>query len=110
MAEIGLFGCIPLLILITYLVIRYLRGQHDIRLTNHMFIGCIGVIILACMDSPFMSPAVGLSFFIIFFIALRWADLSRNKVDEVDAKPDLIIDPIKRSLPFFTKDYNEKFK
>lgn len=110
MAEIGLFGCLPLLILIATLVIRYLRGQHDIRLTNHMFIGCTGVIILAFMDSPFMSPAVCLSFFIVFFTALRWGDLSRNKVDEVDAKPELIIDPSERSMPFFTKDYNEKFK
>jgi O-antigen ligase len=110
LAEIGIIGCLPLCILIAYLVIRYLRGQHDIHLTNHLMIGCIGCICLACFDSPFMSPAVGLSFFIIFFSALRWADLSRNRVDEVDAKPDLVTHESKRSVPFHTKKYSEKFK
>ena len=57
-----------------------------------------------------MSPAVCLSFFIVFFAALRWGDLSRNQVDKVDAKPDLIIDQSKRSVPFFTKDDDEQFK
>ena len=110
LAEIGLLGCLPLIILIASLIIRYLRGRHDIRLTNHMLMGCIGVILLACVDSPFMSPAVCLSFFIVFFAALRWGDLSRNQVDKVDAKPDLIIDQSKRSVPFFTKDDDEQFK
>ena len=110
LAEIGIIGCLPLCILIAYLVIRYLKGQHDIHFTNHLMIGCIGCIIFACFDSPFMSPAVSLSFFIIFFTALRWADLSRNKVDEVDAKPDLVTHENKRTVPFNTKQYNEKFK
>jgi len=57
-----------------------------------------------------MSPAVTLSFFVIFFSALRWADLSRNRVDEVDAKPDLIVHESKRSVPFHTKKYQETFK
>ncbi len=109
-AEIGILGCLPLGILIIYLVIRYLRGQHDIHLTNHLLVGCVGCIILACFDSPFMSPAVCLSFFIIFFSALRWADLSRNRVDEVDTKPDLIIHEDHRTVPFHTKKYDEKFK
>lgn len=110
LAEIGLIGCLPLLILIVTLVIRYLRGRHNIRLTNHLLIGCIGVSLLACLDSPFMSPAVSLSFFIVFFAALRWADLSRNQVDQVDTKLDLIIDPSQRKVPFFTEDHEEKSK
>ncbi|CAA6679059.1 MULTISPECIES: O-antigen ligase [unclassified Lentimonas] len=110
LAEIGIVGCLPICILILYLVVRYLRGQHDIHLTNHLLIGCIGYIIFAGFDSPFMSPAVSLSFFIIFFSALRWADLSRNRVDEVDAKPDLIVHENKRSLPFHNKKYHETFK
>ena len=110
LAEIGLLGCLPLIILIAILGIRYLRGRHDIRLTNHMLMGCVGVILLAYFDSPFMSPAVCLSFFIVFFAALRWGDLSRSQVDKVDTKLDLIIDPSERSMPFFTKDYDEKFK
>jgi hypothetical protein len=57
-----------------------------------------------------MSPAVFLSFFIIFFSALRWADLSRNRVDEVDTKPELIVHEDLRSVPFHTKEYEEEFK
>lgn len=109
-AEIGIIGCLPILILITYLVIRYFRGQHDIHLTNHLLIGCVGCLAFAVVDSPFMSPAVCFSFILIFFTALRWADLSRNKVDEVDTKPDLVTHESKRTKPFFTKQYQEKFK
>jgi hypothetical protein len=57
-----------------------------------------------------MSPAVSLSFFIIFFSALRWANLSRNRVDEVDTKPELIAHENLRSVPFHTEKYDEKFK
>jgi hypothetical protein len=110
LAEVGILGCLPLCLVIVYLVIRYLRGQHDIHLTNHLLIGCIGFTVFACFDSPFMSPTVTLSFFIILFSALRWADLSRNRVDEVDAKPDLIVHESKRSLPFHNKQYEEQFK
>ena len=110
LAEIGIVGCLPICILIIYLVVRYLRGQHDIHLTNHLFIGCIGCIIFAGFDSPFMSPAVSLSFFVILFSALRWADLSRNRVDEVDGKPDLIVHESKRTVPFHTQKYHEQFK
>jgi hypothetical protein len=110
LAEIGVLGCLPICILIIYLLIRYLRGRHDIHLSNYLFIGCIGCIILACFDSPFMSPAVSLSFFAIFFSALRWADLSRNRVDEVDTKPDLVTHENKRTVPFHNKKYHETFK
>jgi hypothetical protein len=58
-----------------------------------------------------MSPAVFFSFFTIFFIALRWAELSRNKIDEVDARrPRLVITNAKRRVPFFNKQYKEKEK
>ena len=110
LAEVGILGCLPLCILITYLVIRYVRGLHDIQLTNHLMIGCVGIIALAGLDSPFMSPATFLSFFVIFFSALRWADLSRNQVDEVDAKPDLVIHEDQRSVPFHTDPYEDQFK
>ena len=110
LAEVGILGCLPFCILIAYLSIRYFRGQHDIHLTNHMLLGCVGCIICACLDAPFMSPAVFLSFFIIFFSALRWANLSRNRVDEVDKKPELIAHENLRSVPFYTKKYDEKFK
>ena len=58
-----------------------------------------------------MSPAVYFSFFTIFFISLRWADLSRNKIDEVDARrPQLITAETERRVPFFNEQYKEKEK
>lgn len=110
LAEVGILGCLPFCILMAYLTIRYFKGQHDIHLTNHMLFGSLGCILCACFDTPFMSPAVFLSFFIILFSALRWADLSRNRVDEVDTKPELIVHEDLRSVPFYTKEYEEEFK
>lgn len=110
LAEVGIIGCLPISIVILSLIVRYFRGQHDIQLTNHLLIGITGCVIFASFDSPFMSPAVSLSFFLIFFAALRWADLSRNRVDEVDAKPNLVIHESKRTVPFHTQNYQEKFK
>lgn len=111
LAECGIVG---LLITITFLatfIIRYLRGKHDIRLTNHLFIGCAAVLLLAICDTPFMSPAVFFSFLTIFFSALRWAEISRNKIDEVDAsRPQLVTHESKRRVPFFNTQYQEKEK
>lgn len=106
-AEIGIVGLFLPALLFTYLLIRYVIGRHDIRLTNHLLIGCLGVGALALVDSPFMSPAVFFSFFVIFFSALRWADLSRNKVDEVDARPTLVLHPSERNVPFFAGEYKD---
>ena len=111
LAEIGVCGCLPLVLLPIWLVIRYfISGQQGMRLTNHMLLGCAAVLVLACVDSPFMSPAVCLSFLIVLFAALRWADLSRSQVDEVDAQPHLVIDPSKRRVPFFNQPQDNAFK
>jgi len=111
-AELGIIGAIVPIAVIVILIYRYIKEKPDINLTNHMMIGCVGVLILAFFDSPFMSPAVFLSFFVIFFSALRWADLSRSNVDEVDAKerPALVTPEAERRVPFFTKEYTEKEK
>ncbi len=111
-AEVGIVGIAIPLTAIVLLVYRYMKGKHDINLTNHMMCGCIGVTLLACCDTPFMSPAVFLSFFVVFFSALRWADLSRSKVDEVDAipRPALVTPEAERRIPFFTEEYQEKEK
>jgi O-antigen ligase len=110
-AEFGLIGLLTVICFFLYFMIRYLLGRHDIQLTNHLLVGCFAVLILSALDSPFMSPAVFFSFFVIFFSAMRWADLSRNKVDEVDAqKPQLVTPQSHRRVPFFTKHYREKEK
>ena len=111
LAEFGIFGALISLGFLIVFTLRYILRPHNIRLTNHLLIGCGSVLILALFDSPFMSPAVYFSFFTIFFISLRWADLSRNKIDEVDARrPQLITAETKRRVPFFNEQYKEKEK
>lgn len=111
LAEFGIFGCLVTLGVFIAFVLRYVRGKHNIRLTNHLSIGCGAVLVLACVDTPFMSPAVFVSFFVVFFCALRWGELSRNKVDEVDAaRPQLVTAESQRRVPFFNKPYEEKEK
>ena len=111
LAEFGVFGTLILLGFIISFTLRHILRPHNIRLTNHLLIGCGSVLLLALCDTPFMSPAVYFSFFTIFFIALRWADLSRNKIDEVDAhRPRLVTPEAKRRVPFFNEQYKEEEK
>jgi len=110
LAEFGLVGCAVCFFCIAYLLFRYLRRGADITLTNHLLLGSAAVLLLALVDTPFMSPAVFLSFCILAFSGLRWADLSRNKVDEVDARPSLITHPSERRVPFYTGPEKEVFK
>ena len=101
LAELGLWGVLPPLLLLAILIFRYLRGLCNIQLTNHLLIGCAAVILLAFFDNPFTSPTVFFSFFILLFSALRWADLSRNRADEVDATPPALVAPAsQRRTPF----------
>ena len=111
LAEFGVFGTLILLGFLIAFILRHILRPHNIRLTNHLLIGCGSVLLLTLFDTPLMSPAVYFSFFTIFFIALRWADLSRNKIDEVDAhRPHLITAETKRRVPLFNKQYEEEEK
>jgi hypothetical protein len=108
LAEFGLFGGLIALCILAAFILRYVRGRHNIHLTNHILIGCGAVLVLACVDTPFMSPAVFVSFWILFFSALRWAEVSRSKVDEVDAaRPQLVSPASQRRVPFFNKPYQD---
>lgn len=110
-AEIGLIGIIPSLVLIAVLIGRYLRGRHNVQFTNHLMLGLAAIVMLAFLDSPFMSPAVFFSFVMLFFVALRWADLTRNRADEVDApRPHLVTPHSLRRVPFHTKPTTDNLK
>lgn len=110
-AEIGLLGIIPSLVLIVVLVGRYLRDRHNIQLTNHLLVGLAATVLMAFLDSPFMSPAVFFSFVLLLFVALRWADLTRNRADEVDApRPTLVTPQSLRRVPFHTEPENHTIR
>ena len=112
LAEIGIVGVSIPAIILSVLVLKYIRFKSDVRTANHMLIGCVGVLVMACFDSPYMSPAVFFSFFIVLFSSARWADLSRSRVDEVDSyrRPQLVTPKTERRVPFFTGDYNNEEK
>jgi hypothetical protein len=84
LAELGLVGALCAAAIMIAILIRYFKGKADSSLTNHLLLGCGAVALLSIVDSPFMSPAVHLSFFVILFTALRWADLCQNEADQVD--------------------------
>jgi hypothetical protein len=108
LAEFGIFGYLVVLAILVALIGRYFLGRHHVLLSNHLLIGCAAVILLSFVETPFMSPAVFVSFIVILFSALRWAELSRNNVDEVDAsRPQLVTPESQRRLPFFNKPYED---
>ena len=90
-------------------MLEYLRERRNVVLSRHLLIGCAGVVVLAFFDSPFMSPAVFLSFFIVFFSAMRWAKISRIE-DSLDTKPRLVISDKERGVPIFTGEYKDVTK
>lgn len=109
LVEFGMVGALLAIVFLLGFLSRYFFGQHNIQLTNHLLVGCAAVLVLAIWDNPFMSPSVFFSFFLLFFTAMRWADLSRNKIDEVDAtRPRLVTPASERRLPFFNQPYKEK--
>ncbi|MGJ8641205.1 MAG: O-antigen ligase family protein [Opitutaceae bacterium] len=112
LAELGVIGTAVPILAVSILLYSYIKKKSEVRTTSHMLIGCGGVVAMAFLDTPYMSPAVFFSFFIVFFSALRWADLSRNRVDEVDAveRPALVTPEAERGVPFFTDEYQEKEK
>lgn len=110
-AELGMIGVIPSIILMVFLIGRYLRARHNIQFTNHLLIGLVATALLALLDSPFMSPAVFYSFVMLLFVALRWADVTRNRADEVDApRPHLVTPQSLRRVPFHTEAEDHHLK
>ena len=112
LAEFGIVGTAIPVIILSILLFHYFKEKIEVQTTNHMIIGCAGVLIMTFVDTPLMSPAVFLSFFVVLFSALRWAALSRNQVDEIDAieRPTLVTPEAERRVPFFTKTYTEEEK
>jgi len=111
LSELGVFGIFFPALLLIFLILRYLmKGRRDIQLTNHFLISFAAIVPLAFCDSPLMSPAVFFSFLVVFFVALRWADLTRNRIDEVDApRPSLVSPESERRVPFYTGPHEDRF-
>lgn len=110
LAEFGLVGSIPIILLFLWQLLRYFRGPNAQVLPNLLLAACFGIVLLSFVDSPFMSPAVFMSFLILFFSALRWTELSRASVDVVDTDTVVVTNSNLRKVPFYTGPKKEAFK
>lgn len=109
LSEFGLFGCLVIAAFILILSNRYFRKKEASTFTNHLLFACLSVVIIAAIDSPFMSPTVTLSFWVLFLSALRYATIEHNQVDEVDIEDTVMVSPPEaRRIPFFTREQHEK--
>ncbi|CAI8272876.1 MAG: Uncharacterised protein [Opitutia bacterium UBA7350] len=109
LSEIGLFGCLIIIAYLITLILRYWYRKKASCFCNNMLLAIAAVLIIACIDNPFMSPTVTLSFFIIFFSALRFAAIEQNKSDQVDIEMPRLVSPAsERKVPFFTGQQNNK--
>ena len=67
LAEFGIIGLLPAAVVFIWLLVHYFRGSTSFLLSKLLLLACFGVGLLAFVDSPFMSPAVFLSFLMLFF-------------------------------------------
>jgi O-antigen ligase len=109
LSEFGLFGCLAIVVFILTLAVRYFLSKKTQIFSNHLLIACLSVFIIALIDSPFMSPTVTLSFWVLFLCALRYGNIESTKVDEVDIEDAVMVSPASaRRVPFFTGAQDEK--
>jgi len=102
-AEIGIVGCAALVGAIGYAVGAYLvTGKFAYRFANALMLGPLFLAAFAAIDSPTMSPAVVLTFWMMLFSAARWTTLSRLDTEAIDPGPTLIAPPSMRRVPFHT--------
>lgn len=109
LSEFGLFGCLALFVFMLLLSMRYLCGKLKSSFCNDLLLTSLAILFISAIDNPFMSPPVTISFWIVFFSALRHADIERKQVDQVDIEPPRFVSPAsERRLPFFTGENKEK--
>jgi O-antigen ligase len=109
-SEFGLFGIVLIVALLGGLFVRYLKVSSKHPLSKYMLFGCIGLIGLSFVDTPFYSPAVFFSFWIILLSAIRWTDLNSNDADQVDARVVVVADESERKVPVFKGHHPEKLR
>lgn len=99
-AELGIAGCLPLLLLAIVLLIRRRRKLPEAGFSRHLLLGCLGLFALAFVDTPFMSPAVFASFWLLFFSALRWVDVDQ-RTSAKQPRHGIPVANMPRQVPFF---------
>lgn len=108
LAEFGFIGCLLILALLLTLWVKVAWRKNTSYFANYLWLSCLPIVFLTFLDSPFMSPAVFFSFFLTFFIAVRWSTIEQSKVDEVDVKrPHVIAPESERGVPYHIPSLEE---
>ena len=100
-------------IICLYLVILYVqyhKNKQNNTISDTLFFGLFLIILLSFFDNPFYSIPVAFSFWIIAFLAIRWAQLIYNQADEVDTSKNIIASDHIRNVPFVTNPKKDVFK
>ena len=107
------FGIIGMAIICLYLVILYFqyhKNKQNNTISDTLFFGLFLIILLSFFDNPFYSIPVAFSFWIIAFLAIRWAQLIYNQADEVDTSRNIVASDHIRNVPFVTNPKKDVFK
>ena len=110
LCEFGIIGMIIICLYLFILYFQYLKNKHNNTISNTLFFGLFLIILLSFFDNPFYSLPVAFSFWIIAFLAIRWAQLIFNQVDEVDTSKIHDVYDHTRNIPFVTNPKKEIFK
>lgn len=108
--EFGFIGMFIICLYALILYLNYLIKKQNNPFSNTLFFALFLIILLSFFDNPFYSIPTTFSFWIIGFLAIRWAQLVNHPPDEVDTKEDIMIIDIKRNVPFVTDPTKEVFK
>ncbi len=98
LANGGILGLVGIAVIPLSLLLGFLLKGSSFSLSWHLLIGAGGLLAMAIFDGPF-APAVSFSFWVIFFAAIRWADISRTSADLVDSKVHLVLPQTMRNVP-----------
>ena len=110
LCEFGFIGTIIICLLPIILYYRYLKKKQNNSFSNTLFFALFLISLLSFFDHPFYSIPVAFSFWIIGFLAIRWAQLIYHRPDEVDTGENLITSDQLRKVPFVTNPKKEVFK
>ena len=63
-----------------------------------LFFALFLIILLSFFENPFYNTATTFSFWIVGFLAIRWAQLVHHAPDEVDTEENLILPDLERNV------------
>jgi O-antigen ligase len=78
--EFGIVGLSPLLIIFGHLSWQLIRRRFWVNeISLCIVVGCVLAIVHSCVDFVFQNPAVLLTWAVLLFSALRWAELDQSE-------------------------------